>query len=290
MKSFTLIEVLVVIGIVTILIGLAIPAYFLLQRASDLTNSTEELVNTLRLAQNKTLASEGASSYGVYFNLSTTPHQYVLFKGESYASRDTLFDEIHTLPNSLEISAVDLGGESEVVFERISGAALQQGNISLRLKADPSQTKFVYIDNSGKVDIIAPVISSDAARIKDSRHVHFTYNQNAQNAIILHLIFPDFPADNFDIDFQNYLNPDKTKFYWEGNVSVGPPGGKTEQKLMIQTHLLDLTSAEFSIHRDRRYNDKALEISLDDENLIQFSADGQTQKGSSIHVTDPEWQ
>ena len=141
MKSFTLIEILVVIGIVTILIGLAIPTYFLLQRESDLTNSTEELVNTLRLAQNKTLASEGASSYGIYFNLSTSPHQYVLFKGGSYDTRDGSFDEIHKLPNSLEISEVAVGGGSEIVFERISGAALQQGSISLRLKTDPSQIK-----------------------------------------------------------------------------------------------------------------------------------------------------
>jgi len=291
MRSFTLIEILIVIGIIGILAVLAFPAYRFFQRESDLTTSSVEIVNTIRLAQNKTLASEGASQYGVYFDQTTVPHQHILFKGGSYVSRDASFDEIHKLSSFVEVFEINLaGGVSEVVFNRVSGETLQSGNISLRLKTDPTKIKTIYIESSGRVDLILSSTPSDEGRIKDSRHVHFTYNQDARNAATLHLVFPNYPADNFDINFQANLNSAKTKFYWEGGVLVGQVGNQTEQKLIIQTHSLDITSAQFSVHRDRRSNDKTLEITLDDQNLIHYTADGQTTRGSSVHVTDPQWQ
>lgn len=282
---------LIVIGIIGILVAFAFPAYRFFQKESDLTNLSVEIVNTIRLAQNKTLASERASQYGVYFDQITIPNRYILFKGGSYGSRDASFDEIHKFSSFVEISEMNLaGGVSEVVFNRVSGETLQSGNIFLRLKIDPTKIKTIYIESSGRVDLVSSPTPSDEERIKDSRHVHFTYNQDARNAATLHLIFLNYPADNSDIDFQANLNPGKTKFYWEGSVLVGPVGNKTEQKLFIQTHSLDLTAAQFSVHRDRRYNDNALEITLDDQNLIHYTADGQTTKGSSVHVTDPQWQ
>ncbi len=291
MRGFTLVEILVIIGIMVILVAFAIPSYRFFQRESDLNNSAEEIINTLRLAQSKTLASEGASQYGVYFDQTISPHQYTLFKGTGYTLRDSSFDEIHKLPESIEIFAINLnGGGSEVIFDRILGTTSHFGSLSIRLKNDPGKTKNIYIENSGQVDLLPSSAPSDTERIKDSRHVHFTYNQDAATAITLHLIFSDYPADNFDIDFQFYLNPGKTKFYWEGSVLAGPAGSKTEQKLIIQTHSLGITSAQFSIHRDRRYNDKALEITLDDQNLIDYTANGDTTQGSSIHVTGPQWQ
>ena len=105
-KSFTLVEILVIVGIMVILVALAIPSYRFFQQESDLNNSAEEIINTLRLAQNKTLASEGASQYGVYLDAVSTPDQYILFKGGSYATRDSSVDEIHKLANSLEISEI----------------------------------------------------------------------------------------------------------------------------------------------------------------------------------------
>ncbi|MDI6891342.1 MAG: hypothetical protein QMC83_10480, partial [Thermodesulfovibrionales bacterium] len=114
-RSFILIELLVIIGILLILVAIAIPNFRFFQKESDLANSAEEIINTLRLAQNKTLASEGASQWGVYFDNTTSPHQYTLFKGINYTSRDVNFDEVHKLPGSVEISEINLGGGSEVV-------------------------------------------------------------------------------------------------------------------------------------------------------------------------------
>jgi len=291
--GFTLIEVLTIVGILIVLIALSIPALRFFQKESDLNNSAEEIINTLRIAQNKTLASEGASQWGGYFTTSTSPHQYILFQGSSYQARATSSDEIHKLPETVEIYEINLWGGNEVVFERVTGHASstsQFGKVTIRLKTDISKAKTVYIENSGQVGLTSPTIPSEASRIKDSRHVHFDYNQSVQEAVTLHLIFPDYPADNYDISFQDYLNIDKTEFDWEGIVLVGPEGNKTEQKLKIHTHSLTIFAAQFCIHRDRRHNDKTLNITLDTENLINYTGAGEESKGLSSWVGEPQRQ
>ena len=77
--GFTLIELLIIIGILVVLISQALPAFRSFQKESDLTNNSESIISTLRMAQSKALASEGSSCWGVY--LSTSSNQYILFKG-----------------------------------------------------------------------------------------------------------------------------------------------------------------------------------------------------------------
>ncbi|MFC1629924.1 Tfp pilus assembly protein FimT/FimU [Patescibacteria group bacterium] len=289
MKGFTLIETIVVVAIVLILISFAIFGYRFFRQETDLNNAAEEILNILRVAQNKTLASEAGSKYGVYFDQSSNAH--TLFKGDEFSTRDPLFDEVHNIPSFVEIFDIDLEGEAlEVVFNRISGDTSQFGTISLRLQQDHTKTKIVYIDNTGSSSLVSPTSPSDDDRVKDSRHVHFTYSQDVTGAVTLHLVFPDYPADNFDIDFQTYLNLILNEFSWEGTVPVGPLGSKTDQILKIHTHVINVSSADFSVTRDRRYNDRALEIWLDSENLLNYAADGTTTKGSSIHVSEEQWQ
>ena len=137
--GFTLIELLLIVGILGVLAALAFPALHDFQLTSDLENSAEELINVLRLAQQKTVASEGASSWGVYFSVGVSPNQYILFKGENYLSREVSADENHKISGAVLISEINLGGESEAVFIRISGNSRQSGYVKLSLKADSSK-------------------------------------------------------------------------------------------------------------------------------------------------------
>ena len=86
-------------------------------------------------------------------------------------------------------------------------------------------------------------------------------------------------------------NLEDNQIYWEGEIDVG---GET-QKLKIHTHRLNAPDTQFCIHRDRRYNNKALNIDISGDggvtpNLIGYNSEGQTTKGSSIFVSEPEWQ
>jgi Tfp pilus assembly protein FimT len=287
--AFTLLEILMIVGIIALLAALAIPALHNFQLSSDLENSSQELINALRLAQQRTIASEGDSSWGVYFIAGGPPHQYVLFKGDSYLSRDASKDEIHKISGAVLISEINLGGMPEVIFSRISGDSSSQGSVVLVLKADSSKTKTVYIESSGQAGVNTPAAPSDINRLKDSRHVHLDYSRYiATTTENLILTFSYESSTQTEI----IAIADKMKdgqIFWEGEFGVG---GQI-QKLKIHTHQLNQPGTQFSIHRDGRYNNRALKIKFSGDgsgNFIEYSADGLNTISSSIYASNIQWQ
>lgn len=290
--GFTLIELLTIITILSILTVISVSVFRLFQRESDLTNNAEEIINTLRVAQNKTLASEESSQWGVYFSISGSPQEYILFKGSDYASRDPLYDQSHKISERIEIYEVDLaGGASEVIFERVVGSTDYSGSISLRLKEDISKTRQAIIQQSGKIISSPEAAPSETNRIKDSRHVHFDYSRQINTTSeILTLTFTYNSSD----ETRNIIIADNLRagqIYWEGEVDVGGD----IQKIKVHTHRLNdiILGSEFCVHRDKRYNNKALTIEISGDgsgDLIQYDAGGQTSPGTSIYASTPTWQ
>jgi len=269
----TLTESIITIGILVILITISIPVFRLFQRNSDLNNSTEEVINTLRLAQNKTLASEGASQYGVDFDDTSSPHRYTLFKGSDYASRDVSLDEIYRIPETVEIYEIDLGGGNEVIFDRITGMTSQSGHVFLRLKTDMTKTKTIYVTGSGQVSLDVPSIPTDG-RTQDSRHVHFDLGWSIQNSTDLKFYFPNIPQTEI-IDMADYFNVSKTEFDWEGVFSVGG----VDQVFQVHTHSLDAFNTLLCIHRDRNNNQS-------DQEVIVYIIDGGIDKDIAHYLAD----
>ncbi len=283
-KGLTIIELTVSVGLIGLLSILAVPALRVFQQQQGVDQQAQEIVGALRSAQNKTLASEGSSSYGVYFNTATTPHQYALFKGSTFATRDVSADELHTFPATLEIFNVNVAG-SQVVFDRLTGLTSQPGDISLRLKSDNSQTRTVYIESVGQIGTSSPPVYSDAARIKDSRHTHIDYTGRTINTATenVRLIFPTLTQD-----IPIASNMQAGQIYWTGTILVSGQN----QVLTVATHVLNDPGlhTQFSIHRDLRYNTQALTIQLTGDasgNLVVYSANGQTTKGTSIYASTP---
>jgi len=278
-SGFTLPELIIVLAILAIVAALLLPNLNIFQRQSALDAAANEILATLRLAQNKTLASEGASSWGVNF----TDNQFIFFKGASFVPGSS-DNEIHSLPSNVVLSEVNLGGLSAVVFSRLTGAANISGSIKISLDGDASQSREIFIDESGTLGL-GDISGSDQERLQDSRHIHINYAQNTKNAATLSLVFPlDGVTQN--ISYQGYLDGAKTEFSWEGEISVaGSP-----QQLKIHSHALTDSETLFCVHRDRRYNDRALNINLDGQNLINYAADGTTTPGTSLWADPPQEQ
>ena len=275
-SGVTFIELLMAIGILVILIGISVPVFIFFQKGLELNNSAEEIINLLRIARNKTLASEGNSQYGVYFDSTISPHQSVLFKGDNFALRDSSFDEVYKLPTSIEIYQINLGGGNEVVFDRVTGNTSQPGDISLKLKTDSTKNKTIYIDGSGQVKLTAPVIPSDVDRIKDSRHLHFDLGWSIQDATTLKFYFPNIPQTE-QIDMANYFNVEKTEFDWKGTFSVDG----VDQVFRIHSHFLDAFNTLLCIHRDRN-NGKS------NQEVIVFIVDGGVDKDIVHYLADAD--
>lgn len=279
--GFTVIEFIVVMVMLTFLGMIAVSNFNAFLKKSDAEAGAQEFANVLRLAQSRTISSESSGSYGVYVNTSVTPHQYVLFKGASYATRTVSEDQTYTLPKNSEFFNITLGGGSEVTFNRLTGNSNQAGNVTVMSKVDTTQTKVVYIDNAGVVSFSATSVPSDASRVKDTRHVHFNYSRVINTA-----------TENITLNFNNgqvvqtfpinaYMVANQIE--WYDTVSVGG----TDQTVEVHTHRLNSSDTQFSIRRDKRYNDKSLKITISGElgSLIEYTADGSSTTYTSTYVS-----
>ena len=287
-NGFTLIEILIVVGILGLLIAGAVPGFQYFQRQRDLGSSADGIMSALRLARSKTLASQNDSPWGVYFFTSPAPNGYVLFNGSSYAARTPSFDEEHLLPVSVAISQISLSIGQEVVFSRLSGNASSSGSVVLQLIKEPAKTKTVYVSSSGQAGLTAFSSPSDDSRIKDSRHIHFDYSRiiSAPTEKIT-LVFGNPQITSQEINIAE--NMQDGQIYWSGEVAVGGD----IQKLKIHTHRLSSSDSQFCVDRDRRYNNKFLRIIISGDSsgsLIEYSAEGLTTQGGSIYTNSPQWQ
>lgn len=263
--GFTFVEVLVIVGILSLLVGLGLSSYFIFYSKSSIDSVAKNIVNVLRLAQTKTLASERALNFGIHFE----NDKYVLFEGLTYYSTSTT-NQVFNLSGDIEISNINLINGPDVVFEKVTGKVLNFGEITIFDKKN-YLSRLIKIDNFGNISIYEQEdLPAFNTRIIDSRHVHFVLGWSIKNSTTLTLTFSDPPNPDVvkNIDMANYFNSDKTYFNWEGEYEIYG----SIQKLKIHTHLLNDTNTILSISRDRRYNNKAVKISIDGKEIAQYSA------------------
>ncbi len=79
-RGFTALELLTVIGIVAFLTLLSVPAYSTIKNNVTLGNAAQELLNTLRVAQNDSMSAKGGTGHGVHIE----PDKYIRYFGDTY--------------------------------------------------------------------------------------------------------------------------------------------------------------------------------------------------------------
>jgi prepilin-type N-terminal cleavage/methylation domain-containing protein len=272
-KGFTLIEFLIAITVIVLLIGISLISYRFFEKGTELENTAQNILATLKLAQTKTLSSEEASQYGVRFE----NNKYILFKGETYLE-GAVDNKVYQLPIRLEIYNIDLfGGASSTVFQRISGMTDQSGTIDLRITSQPTRSKTISIQSSGQIDLEAGLDECCTTnRLTDSRHLHLDLGWSIQSSVILTLYFPDTPEKTVDINMADYFNPDKTEFDWAEVIDVNGQN----QELRIHTHFLDEFNTILCLHRARDKNNKPLQVLIDAKDIISYTAEGEISIGT----------
>jgi len=120
-KGFTLLELLVVVGITTILSGIGVSTYINQQRAKLLDTSVQEIVGYLHYAQQKSMAQEGGNQWGVHFeNPASGDDFYALYTGTSYTSPE----ETRYLPKGITFSTPDNSETIDISFYKLIGNSM----------------------------------------------------------------------------------------------------------------------------------------------------------------------
>ncbi|MBI4359832.1 MAG: hypothetical protein HY564_01930 [Candidatus Jacksonbacteria bacterium] len=270
--GFTVTELLVSIGVIVILGTIGFAAYKSFGGQFELNGESHLLVSTLNRAREKTLSSEDSSNYGVHFE----SDKYVLFKGAVYDSLDA-GNIVRTLPVSLELFNINFSGGSDVIFDRVTGRTDDDGTVIIRMINPTSNFREISVLSSGHAGFIDTVVPIDS-RIADTRHVHFELGTwSIQGATTLSLYFSDFPNPDVQVDIPmaGYFDAGPTSFFWEGTTNVNGQN----QTIKIHTHFLDAFNTILSVHRDRRYNNKALAISIDGKAIVSYDSDGAATVG-----------
>lgn len=274
-RGFSAIELLIAIGIVTLLGALILVSALGFRARRDVSIVAQEIVTTLRRAHARTMAAEGGGQFGVHFEAT----KYVLFSGATYDPAAPS-NEGKMLPGNLEISLISLaGGGSDVVFSKVSGRTSAAGTIEIRSKSKADEASVVRVDASGLAALVGSAAAPTGTRLVDSRHLHFDLNWSIKPETNLRLVFLDPPNPDVVKDYNTagFFNADKSAFDFSDTADIS--GAK--QTIRIWTHALSDSAATLSIRRDRMENSKAVKVYFGTtKDIVSYAADGAATAGS----------
>lgn len=129
--AFTLTELLLTIAIIIIISTFSVAWYgrFLTQNAVQ--DTVDRLVGNFRKAQIYAMTSKWGDRWGV----NVSGGNMTLYRGSSYATRNTAFDEVFTINSTLTVS-----GMSDLNFMRITGTPSATPAITIADQSNNSKT------------------------------------------------------------------------------------------------------------------------------------------------------
>jgi Tfp pilus assembly protein FimT len=139
--GFTLIEVVVSIGILVLFFGLSFASLSAMQQTSVVRASGDTVASAISTAALRARAGAQGTPWGVYLdydNATRIPVKVVVFSGATYASRNAAYDIEYPMgvtpvftSASLQGAGVSTGNDHEVVFAALTGTTSQYGSIVL---------------------------------------------------------------------------------------------------------------------------------------------------------------
>lgn len=111
-RGFTLIELLLSIGLIGILTGIGAPILGRAQTKNDLDTAVSSFVSSVRRAEILSQAVDSDIGWGVKLDSTSI----TLFKGNTFATRNSGFDEVFSVPTTITFS-----GTSEIDISKFTG-------------------------------------------------------------------------------------------------------------------------------------------------------------------------
>jgi len=145
-SAFTAVEVLLVLGTLGISATLTVPMYRQYLLRNDLEIGRQNVAQGIQRAKFLSQVAMNDSSWG--FSTDSVPGRGVLFMGSNYATRDTSFDELYSLPNTITVTGV-----TEVSFSKITGLPDKEGIITLTSISGDQRMVTISIGSEGNVTI-----------------------------------------------------------------------------------------------------------------------------------------
>lgn len=158
MRGFTLLEMIISIGVFVLIIGTSFMAMTSIARSLKERQGVELLFDAISQAQTHAQTATDGSAWGVYLDYDNTTHvltDAMVFAGETFVGRNTVQDRAVTMPEGVEILEAMLSGlgvstgyDHEIIFDVLRGSTANYG--SMIIQAGGVETKLI-ISPSGYV-------------------------------------------------------------------------------------------------------------------------------------------
>lgn len=137
--GFTLIELLLVIAIIMVIGTMSVVFFSRFLTQNSVANVQDQLIGQLRKAQIYSIMGRQNGGWGVRYGSNTI----TLFQGNTYATRNTAFDEAFSVNSNISISSF-----SEVDFAKTTGLPSTTGTYTI---TGNDTSKQVIINSQGVV-------------------------------------------------------------------------------------------------------------------------------------------
>lgn len=148
MKGFTLFEVLIVLGLVSLIgvfIFFSITNY---RQRQDLDLATQALATFLRETQQKAVSQESGTDWRVYLENKTNTNDFYEVAGGSPMATTTRV----ALRGSLEFADPAAGQAKTIIFRQATGLPNAAATIVIQLKNDATINKTIAIKTNGAIE------------------------------------------------------------------------------------------------------------------------------------------
>jgi len=146
-EGLSMMEMMIAIGVVAIVSTAGFINLRNFQDKKSLINEADNIVASLRRAQQNAVGEENASAWGVkFFNQVSGGDYYKIFYGSSYAAGTVL--ETRYLPTGLEFTDPTSGNGKEIVFTKETGVAAA-ATVTIARSGNLSDTKTVSVSALG---------------------------------------------------------------------------------------------------------------------------------------------
>ena len=152
LSGFSLLELILVIGILVIISGVVSPFLFGGKTSIEVEEEAKKIAGVLRLAQNKAMSREDGLSWGVHFdNITSTEPFYDFFQGNSYTAGTST--ERYYLSGVVVFQTPASGTSTAIIFIKRSGSLANGTTTTIAVKSlSPEIIKNVIIYPNGRVN------------------------------------------------------------------------------------------------------------------------------------------
>ena len=145
-KGFTLIEVIVVIGLLGLIAAIGLFISFDFYKSYSFRSEKSVVISALQKARGQALANINQSNHGVHYGSGADCHLfskcYVIFEGNTFNAGSDSNNEIQA------VSAVSVNWTSDVLFNQLDGAA---NSVTITLTQD-TRSITITTNNEGRID------------------------------------------------------------------------------------------------------------------------------------------